>query len=405
MDIETITYDNYTFIIEQEKNQIKVNMTDNTLMEIYEGFVKEDDLYVKPIKKFYSMIIKALNKEQYFTFSVTTQNSKMVCTISYNNDIMEFEEYIILTKLSSSESTEILLVTRIKELEKMLTPVFGYGNFGQKMIFDLDCNIIDFRPYDNYTRYTNFCDFNKFTKVTKIIMSTDSKVFTGSCNTPVSEMKMNICGCKLEGDQPQMIEKAINNINETPTCNTSSLCFSNMYDLVRSKFYDYAILTSSNGSQYAKTQKRLQIGCSRCYNVYGNGDNNFLRLNTYFIPLNHFNHPSIYLLSVTEVEVFCSLSYTNLERDFTKFESLPNLKKLSLIHHNKTSSSDFIGPTCKTSSTSVTPFLDIHSLISTNVNKKLKHIILKGMSEWIIPDTIDKAKLFAQVNNIKLELI
>ena len=37
MDIETITYDNYTFKIELDTNQIKFNMTDNTLMEIYEG--------------------------------------------------------------------------------------------------------------------------------------------------------------------------------------------------------------------------------------------------------------------------------------------------------------------------------------------------------------------------------
>ena len=61
MDPETITYENYTFKFNVTKDQIKVNMTDNILMEIYEGIVKEDDIYVKPIKKFYSMIIRALN--------------------------------------------------------------------------------------------------------------------------------------------------------------------------------------------------------------------------------------------------------------------------------------------------------------------------------------------------------
>ena len=405
MDIETITYENYTFTIEQEKNQIKVNMTDNTIMEIYEGFVKESDLYVKPIKKFYSMIIKALNKEQYFKFSVDTRDSKIVCTVSYNNDIMEFEEYIILSKLEARETTEILLITRIKELEKMLTPVFGYGDFGQRMIFDLDCNIIDFRPYDNYTRYTNFSDFNKFIKVTKIIMSTDSKVFTGACNTPVSEMKMNNCGCELQGDQPQLIEKAIDIINNTPTSNTYAKCFTIMCDLIKSQFYDYAIQICSCGSQYNEIQRRLGIGCGHHFNMHNGGGINYLRLNTYFIPLNHFNHPSVYLLSVSEVEVFCSLSYTNLERDFSKFESLPNLKKLSLIGQACKSVSTIIGPACKSDSTSVTPFLDIHGLISTSPNKKLKHLILKNMSEWILPETIDKAKLFAQVNNIKLEII
>ena len=398
MDIETITYENYTFTIEQEKNQIKVNMTDNTIMEIYEGFVKESDLYVKPIKKFYSMIIKALNKEQYFKFSVDTRDSKMVCTLSYNNDIMEFEEYIILSKLEARETTEILLVTRIKELEKMLTPVFGYGNFGQKMIYDLDCNIIDFRPYDNYTRYTNFQDFNKFTKVTKIIMSTDSKIFTGACNTQVSEMKMNQCGCGLQDNQPQLIEKAIDIINNTPTCNTSVECFTIMCDLVKSQFYENAMMYATDPYRVISV---LNITC----NTHNGRGNNILYLRTYFIPLNHFNHPSVYLLSVTEVEVFCNLSYTNLERDFTKFGSLPNLKKLSFIGSACKSVSTIIGPACKYDSKSVTPFLDIHSLISTSPNKKLKHLILKNMSECILPETIDKAKLFAQVNNIKLEII
>ena len=65
--------------------------------------------------------------------------------------------------------------------------------------------------------------------------------------------------------------------------------------------------------------------------------------------------------------------------------------KLSLIQRDNT---DFRSP-----------FIDIHSLISTSPNKKLKHIILKNISSWIIPDTVDKAKLFTQVNHIRLEII
>lgn len=60
METETITYNNYTFKIEFDKNQI--NITDNTLIEIYEASVKENDRHVKTIKKFYLMIINALNE-------------------------------------------------------------------------------------------------------------------------------------------------------------------------------------------------------------------------------------------------------------------------------------------------------------------------------------------------------
>ena len=183
MDIETITYDNYTFKIELDKDQIKLNMTDNTLMEIYEGTVKEDELYIKPIKKFYSMINRALNKEISFNFSIDNRNSKMVCTVSYSTDMIDLEEHIILNKISASESRELLLVRRVKELEDLLTPVFGYkydDELGLKYLkFDLNTKVLDFRPFnqlpkneivDSYQLNTlSLNEFNKFKNVKEII--------------------------------------------------------------------------------------------------------------------------------------------------------------------------------------------------------------------------------------------
>jgi len=184
METETITYENYTFNFNVTKNQIKVNMTDNTLMEIYEGIVKEDDIYVKPIKKFYSMIIKSLNNEQFYTFSISTQKSIMVCKISYNTEMIDIEEYINLNKISASESKEQILIKRVKELEDMLTPVFGYkydDEVGLKYIkFDLNTPVLDFRPFnqlltesghlDSYKMNELFItEFNKFKNVKEII--------------------------------------------------------------------------------------------------------------------------------------------------------------------------------------------------------------------------------------------
>ena len=187
MDPETITYENYTFKFNVTKDQIKVNMTDNILMEIYEGIVKEDDIYVKPIKKFYSMIIKSLNKEEFYTFSISPQKSNMVCNISYNTDMIDIEEHIILNKISAGESRELLLIKRVKELEDMLTPVFGYkydDEVGLKYIkFDLNTPVLDFRPFnqsltesghlESYKMNELFItEFNKFKNVKEIIFDT-----------------------------------------------------------------------------------------------------------------------------------------------------------------------------------------------------------------------------------------
>lgn len=44
-------------------------------------------------------------------------------------------------------------------------------------------------------------------------------------------------------------------------------------------------------------------------------------------------------------------------------------------------------------------------MVSTSQNKKLKHIVLENMTSWIKPESIDKAKEFARVNHINLEIV
>ena len=181
MDIEIITYDNYTFKIELDTNQIKINMTDNTLIEIYDGIVKEDDINIKPIKKFYSMIIRALNKETSFNFSINNRNSKIVCTVYYSTVMIDLEEQIILNKISANESNELILMRRINELENMLTPIFGIIIEPREyMKFKLDSKVLDFRIFNydinNKGKYdlfpTSVLEFTKFINVKKIIYDT-----------------------------------------------------------------------------------------------------------------------------------------------------------------------------------------------------------------------------------------
>jgi len=89
MSTDIITVDNYKFELELSPPQIKIKLTDTTLYEIYEGIVNEDDIYIKPIQKFYSMIIKSLNKETNYKFTVIDKNTSLICTISYSNEIVD----------------------------------------------------------------------------------------------------------------------------------------------------------------------------------------------------------------------------------------------------------------------------------------------------------------------------
>ena len=113
-------------------------------------------------------------------------------------------------------------------------------------------------------------------------------------------------------------------------------------------------------------------------------------LNCKFCTKSHFNHEMIYFPSVTEIEVYfiADQCYTNFVNEFTKFGSCPNLSKLTIIGENKGG-----------------VVLDVNDMLEKSVNKKLKHIILKGMSPNIDPSTLDKAKLFIQVQRIRLDIV
>ncbi len=289
--------------------------------------------------------------------------------------MVDIEESITFNKNNCQESKEKLLLTRIKELTILTTPIFGFRNFGELMSFNIDTKIIDFRPFDDYNVYLNFVEYNKFKKVNKIIISTYSKIFTcGIKNRLEPEFS---CGCSipLHNNKDYYNKSIFNHINKL-----LSLEIDSAWEL----YHNISCIHITHN---------LLISECRCP-VHGKC---YLPTVKIFKPVSHFNHPSIYIPSVTEIEVYCSpynktmVSYYNFEEYFTFFGSLPNLEKIELIQR------DNIGFT--------SAFLDIHKIISTSPNKKLKTIIFRGMSTWINSDTLDKAKLYAQVNNIILVII
>ena len=367
----SIIYEKYKFDINLIDKTLHIKLTHTDLLDVYESVINEDDINVKPIKKFYSMIEDSLNKVVNYNLIITDNQTQLICVFYYNTKMVDIEESITFNKNNCRESKEKLLLTRIKELTILATPIFGYRNFSELMSFNLDTKIIDFRPFDDYNVYLNFVEYNKFKKVNKIIISTDSKIFTcGIKNRLVSELS---CGCAIHNDIPN--KRVFNHINKLLSLEIDSAW--ELFHNMQSIYTTHDILMN-------------EIRCS----VHGKCN---LIIPKIFKPISHFNHPSVYIPSVTEIEVYCSPynktmgPYYNFEEYFTFFGSLPNLEKISLIQR------DNIGFT--------STFLDIHKIISTSPNKKLKTIIFRGMSTWINPDTLDKAKLYAQVNNIILVII
>jgi len=186
MAIDTITVDNYKFELELSPPQIKIKLTDTTSYDMYEGIVNEDDIYVKPIQKFYSMIIKSLNKESNYKFTMIDKKTTLICTISYSNEMVDIDEHIKFTKLEDHKTKELILLDRIRDLEEQVKenniltfcywsdPQLGNESFS----FDINSTELDFRRccYES-TRISYFYNnksldennFNRFKKVKKII--------------------------------------------------------------------------------------------------------------------------------------------------------------------------------------------------------------------------------------------
>jgi len=120
---DIIFVDNYKFELELSPSQIKIKLIDLTLYEIYEGFVNEDDIYVKPIQKFYSMIIESLNEESNYKFTINDEKTTFLCTISYSDNMIYIDEHIRLIKIEDHKTKEILLLDRIEYLEGLAVPV------------------------------------------------------------------------------------------------------------------------------------------------------------------------------------------------------------------------------------------------------------------------------------------
>ena len=117
MSSEIYTFNNYTFNLELESNQINIKLIDNTILEMYEGVVKQEEIYIK-LDKFYSMIVKSINNEPNYKMTIRNTYSLFMCIITFNSEVIDFEKKIILDKIKSYKIKELLLNEKIKQLKE-----------------------------------------------------------------------------------------------------------------------------------------------------------------------------------------------------------------------------------------------------------------------------------------------
>lgn len=337
---QTIIYDKYIFELKEINNQLNLKLINTQNLYSYTSIIKESEISIRPINKLFIMILRALNKKPNYIIEINEDSETIICYIYYNNDIIDFTERIIFTKNNNQSSLIETTTNLIEEINKLKSQmiVFGYRNFGEKMVFEVNIEIIDLRPFDNFIRYSNIEEFNKLTNAKKIIMNTLSPIFTFEYDIVLP------CGHAYYGASGQ-----IRTIKPFPI-------------------------------KYNQGNDKHIINC-HC--GYKHNSQNYI---------NHFNHPSIYLPSITCVEIFINHTSYNFVNDFTKFGSLPNLEELYITCYDNIVKDQF----CLS--------IDFYNLITTSPNKKLKHIVFKKNNNDINFKNLDIAKGYSEINNILLEV-
>jgi len=357
MNMDTIIIDNYKFELELLPTQINIKLTDTQIFEMYEVTINEDDnMCVKPLKKFYSMIVNSLNKE--INYNITIDNKIPEFIISYNNEIIDIQQKITLLKNESHTTRELLLINKIKDLEEQINSInhidFGRKPYSDEIInFNLNDEVLDFRPYyisydkyntdeinDNMYDYISEWYYNKFKKVKKIITN-----------------DISINGIIVDFTEINK-KKIITKIN-------NSRVF---------KLHD------CNRTLYMPSVKEYVI---------------------YLQPYNFIVHK--------DIDYKCCLINTILNLNLKPF---PNLEKLVIINNGYTNMKVYMGPgNSILGSVNKIKIIDelkynlFDNLVKIHKScKKIKIVSLQKMDELILQSSINESKIFAKENNFILDL-
>jgi hypothetical protein len=98
---QTVIYNNYKIDItlESNANTVQIKMFDTVSLELFEGSVNANEIYVSPIEKFYQMLSSALDKKTDFAIGITRLTDKIKCKLTYKTHFIELDEFLSLDKI------------------------------------------------------------------------------------------------------------------------------------------------------------------------------------------------------------------------------------------------------------------------------------------------------------------
>ncbi len=114
---QTIIYSNYKFDITVGQSQVHIKVFDTVTMNLYEGIVNENEIYVSPINKFAKLLVSALVQEKAFAIKIDKCPDKLKCQLQYKTDFIELEETFSLAQVPNTQAVEYHMRNKISTLE------------------------------------------------------------------------------------------------------------------------------------------------------------------------------------------------------------------------------------------------------------------------------------------------
>ncbi len=114
---QTFIFANYKFNILLKDTSINIKIQDTNTIEIYEGSVNENDIYIRPISKFNKLLVNALNKISGFNINLVKIDNKIKCKLQYTGDFVEVEEVFLLNQMNDNKIIEYHLRQEIEQLK------------------------------------------------------------------------------------------------------------------------------------------------------------------------------------------------------------------------------------------------------------------------------------------------
>ena len=96
-------YDKYKFDVKCDDTTINIKLTDTEQLDLYETTINQDDITVKPIKRFILMIKNALSRTPNYIVSIgkDLDFEQIICCFDYYTEMFEVEDTIVFTKVET----------------------------------------------------------------------------------------------------------------------------------------------------------------------------------------------------------------------------------------------------------------------------------------------------------------